>query len=145
MSMFDRALAVLNEMSVLDAAAVPDEELPEEEKKRRRRLRALRWSLMMGVSFAVYKLVRRWLSRNRQRHDPHYIASSQGINEGVNAYGAPHHMGYSKDNLYRSEWEPSDMMAMDMDGYNGAHRRGAHSSFGHGGFGSGQQRYSMGY
>ena len=79
MSFFDNAMSTLNEIRALNmsSASADEEEMSEEEIKRRRRLKALRWSLVMGVSYAGYKLMRRWFLRRRQLR--------QLIASGVNA------------------------------------------------------------
>lgn len=83
MSFFDNAVSTLNEIRALNIASASEDEMSEEEVKRRRRLKALRWSLVMGVSYAGYKLMRRWLLRRRQLR--------QMIASGVN------NSGYSVD------------------------------------------------
>ena len=52
MSMFDHAIATLNDMRALSINAAAEEELPEEEIKRRRRLRAMR-----GRWFLVFRML----------------------------------------------------------------------------------------
>ena len=94
MSFFDNAMSTLNEIRALNIASASDEEeMSEEEIKRRRRLKALRWSLVMGVSYAGYKLMRRWLLRRRQLR--HMIATGvnpagQSVDAGMGG-GEPTH------------------------------------------------------
>jgi hypothetical protein len=54
--MVDHAIHVYKEMRAVEMAS-QHSELPED-KKRRRRLRALRWCIMLGVSYAGYKIIR---------------------------------------------------------------------------------------
>jgi hypothetical protein len=62
-SMFDHAIAIFHELRALEALETEKEN--EEQKKRRTRLKAIRWALMMGSSWLVYKLMRRITSRRR--------------------------------------------------------------------------------
>ena len=55
--MFDHAVATWRELHALEAAQRQTE--TPEARKRRRRLRALRWALLVGVSYAGYQLVRK--------------------------------------------------------------------------------------
>ena len=98
MSFFDNAISTLNEIRALNIASASDEEeMSEEEIKRRRRLKALRWSLVMGVSYAGYKLMRRWLLRRRQLRQ--MIASGinpgQSVDAGMGGGEAAHANRYS--------------------------------------------------
>lgn len=55
--MFDHAVATWRELHALEAEQRQTE--TPEARKRRRRLRALRWALLVGVSYAGYQLVRK--------------------------------------------------------------------------------------
>ena len=64
-AMFDHAIATWNEMQVIEAASRENES--EEMKKRRRRLRALRWAMVVAVSYAGYRLLKRVFSSQKRR------------------------------------------------------------------------------
>jgi hypothetical protein len=98
-TMVDHAIATWHEMQTIDQRQRSRE--TEEEKKRRRRLRALRWALVVGVSFAVTKLVRYILQSSRRKR---LTASSSRIPASSpyssaystappNAYSDPYHGG----------------------------------------------------
>lgn len=152
MSMFDHAIATLNDMRALSINAAAEEELPEEEIKRRRRLRAMRWSLVLGVSYAGYKIMRRWLMRRRELRNMIMYAAGGGVGGAHDAeqrqlayspYASSHPppAGYSGGPGYDS----SSMMYMGDGGYGGAGR----GYQGYGGYGdahSSSYRYgSHGY
>jgi hypothetical protein len=63
-SMMDHAVATFHELRALEA--MQNEQETEEQKKRRQRLKTIRWALMMGGSYVVYKLIRRITSRRKQ-------------------------------------------------------------------------------
>jgi hypothetical protein len=157
MSMFDHAIATLNDMRALSINAAAEEELPEEEIKRRRRLRAMRWSLVLGVSYAGYKIMRRWLMRRRELRNMIMYAAGGGVGPGgahdaeqrqlaYSPYASSHPppAGYSGGPGYDS----SSMMYMGDGGYGGA-GRGYQGYGGYGGYGdahSSSYRYgSHGY
>eukprot|EP00568_Trieres_chinensis_P008882 CAMPEP_0183309702 /NCGR_PEP_ID=MMETSP0160_2-20130417/25496_1 /TAXON_ID=2839 ORGANISM="Odontella Sinensis, Strain Grunow 1884" /NCGR_SAMPLE_ID=MMETSP0160_2 /ASSEMBLY_ACC=CAM_ASM_000250 /LENGTH=345 /DNA_ID=CAMNT_0025473767 /DNA_START=60 /DNA_END=1097 /DNA_ORIENTATION=+ len=104
MSMFDNALTMLNEMRALDLNSISDGNFSEEEKKRRRRLKALRWSLMLGVSYAGYKLVHRWLSRRRQLQQRLMPFSTDDHGRYLeNRYSYPIHQELTHSNGYSTD------------------------------------------
>ena len=94
--MVDHAIATWHEMQTLDQIQRSRE--TEEEKKRRRRLRAMRWALVLGVSYAGYKIVRYILSLTRRKRltgaPPHVY------HPPVDYGGDPYHMG-GASSLYR--------------------------------------------
>ena len=62
-SMMDQILSVVNELKTLERK---DETiLTQEEQKRRRRLKALRWGIVLSISYAGYSMVYKWLKRRR--------------------------------------------------------------------------------
>jgi hypothetical protein len=63
-SMMDHAIATFHELRALEAMQTEKE--TEEQKKRRRRLKAIRWALVMGSSWLVFKIIRRLTSRRRR-------------------------------------------------------------------------------
>lgn len=81
-AMFDHAVATIQEMQALERRRV----LTDEEKRRQRRLRALRWTLATAVTYAVYRLVRRWTSSRRQPQriqQGNYPSSLQGYDNAL--------------------------------------------------------------
>jgi hypothetical protein len=63
-SMMDKGVATFHELRALEA--MQNEQETEEQKKRRQRLKTIRWALMMGGSYVVYKLIRRITSRRKR-------------------------------------------------------------------------------
>mmetsp|Transcript_31891 Transcript_31891/g.70671 ORF Transcript_31891/g.70671 Transcript_31891/m.70671 type:complete len:380 (+) Transcript_31891:153-1292(+) len=154
MSMFDHAIATLNDMRALSSNAASEEELPEEEIKRRRRLRAMRWSLVLGISYAGYKIMRRWLMRRRELRNMITYAAGGGVGPGGAHDAGQRQLAYSP---YGSSpvgynggpgYDSSSMMYMG-DGGVGGGGRGYQSYGGYGGYGdahSSSYRYgSQGY
>jgi len=64
MSMLDQVLATIHELKTLENSQ--NDRLSEEDQKRRRRLKALRWSIMLGFSYAGYSFFYKWLKRRRE-------------------------------------------------------------------------------
>ena len=62
-TMLDNAIETFQEMRTLDV--ISQEYESEEKRKRRKRLKALRWAMVTAVTFATYKLLKRFLSRPR--------------------------------------------------------------------------------
>jgi hypothetical protein len=133
MSFFDNAISTLNEIRALNIASASEEEMSEEEIKRRRRLKALRWSLVMGVSYAGYRLIRRWFMRRRQLrqmiasgvHPEQGVGVGTGIGSGEPAYanryspyGAP--TGESPYGYGSSNHMHMNGSQYDYDGYGSA-------------------------
>ncbi len=63
-AMMDQALSTIHELKTLEETN-DNGELSEEEKKKRRRLKAIRWSIVFGISYAGYSLFRKWLRKRR--------------------------------------------------------------------------------
>lgn len=63
MAMFDQALATIHELQTLQDRE--NEKLSLEQMKRKRRLKAIRWSIMLGITFAGYNVIRQWFQRRR--------------------------------------------------------------------------------
>mmetsp|Transcript_11593 Transcript_11593/g.17711 ORF Transcript_11593/g.17711 Transcript_11593/m.17711 type:complete len:130 (-) Transcript_11593:639-1028(-) len=59
-NMIDHVVCTFTEMRTLDAPRQEEEELEQSEeiRKRRRMLRTMRWALVLGLTYAGYKLVR---------------------------------------------------------------------------------------
>lgn len=64
MAMLDQSLSLLHELKTLENQH--HKTLTEEEKKKQRRLKAMRWAIIMGISYAGYTFVRKWLKRRRE-------------------------------------------------------------------------------
>merc|ERR1711983_56469 len=67
--MFDSAYQTFKDLKKVnnDSLLLSDNDLTEEEKKRRRRLKVLRWSLFIGVTYTMYKTVYSIISWIRRR------------------------------------------------------------------------------
>jgi len=63
-SMIEHAVATFHELRALEA--LQNERETEQQKKRRQRLKTIRWALMVGGSYVVYKLIRRITSKRKQ-------------------------------------------------------------------------------
>lgn len=63
-AMFDQALSAIHELKTLEAN--DNVQLSDEEKKKRRRLKAIRWSIVFGISYAGYSFIRKWLRKRKQ-------------------------------------------------------------------------------
>lgn len=67
-SMLDHGLQFLQELKTLDLKASKDvDALSLEEIKRRRRLKALRWGIVLSLTYAGYALVHKWMKRRSHR------------------------------------------------------------------------------
>lgn len=64
-TMFEHALSSWKEIRALETTGTAME--TEEGKRKRRRLKALRWAMTLGLAFAAYKLVRRFLLSRRRK------------------------------------------------------------------------------
>lgn len=65
-TMADHAIAVFGELRALEAITNAQE--TDQQKKRRRRLQAIRWALVMGSTWLVYKILRRLTTSSRRRN-----------------------------------------------------------------------------
>lgn len=106
MSMFDNAIQTLNEMNAICDAKGKD--LTEEEIKRRRRLKALRWTIVLGVSFTGYKIIRKWFRQRRiyrefknkiesssTQPSGHFYSPDNRYQQTLRNYSQPHFSGSS--------------------------------------------------
>ncbi len=75
-SMFDHAAATFYELQSQHALLQGEKE-SEDMKKKRRRLQALRWALVTGVSYAVYRIIRRILVASRGKNKRNYYLTQQ--------------------------------------------------------------------
>ena len=128
MTMLDQSLALIHELKTIENQH--HKTLTEEEKKKQRRLKAMRWAIMMGISYAGYSFVRKWLKRRREyknfikmgssgsrgmmllnepmRQQQHSYSNSHNSND--NYYSSSpryHNPGYSYGNHYnQSGYQP---------------------------------------
>lgn len=87
MAMLDQGLKLLQELRTLENQEI--QALSEEDQKRRRRLKALRWSLMLGISYAGYSFVAKWLKKRKEFKRQKRIAGAQsGVGHHVQGLGA---------------------------------------------------------
>jgi len=100
-SMIDHTLSTLNQVRLLDetpSSRTLTKHQTEEEKKRRRRLKALRWSLVLSVSYAAYRIVRYLVRRSsRQRRNGRYLSSSPSSSYLQRGAYAPNSNSYHDD------------------------------------------------
>ena len=144
MSMLDSALSTLSEMRALEQRMSKSEtEMTEEEKKRRRRLKALRWSFLLGVSYMGYRFVLKWVRRRRQlkefykmqmHNDQSGMGSSRSALANSQSYDIhSNHQNYP--NGYRHHGQPSysnyDGSSLGM-GYSGRTMNQGYSNFNNG-------------
>jgi len=67
MVMLDQALKYLDELKHLESLQTHLQKPPTEEQiKKRRRLKAIRWSIMFGISYAGYKFVLKWYRKRKE-------------------------------------------------------------------------------
>ena len=112
-SMFDHAIATFHELRALEA--MENETETEEQKKRRRRLKAVRWAMVMGTSWLLYKIIRRATSRRRRlqyNNNPSNANAASYLNYPI--YSAPR--GYN--GLYGS-LNPNNPYGFGSGGYYG--------------------------
>ena len=62
--MLDNVLNTLQEINTLESTS--QKQLSEEDEKRRRRLKAIRWSMFIGVSYVGYRFVASWIKKRRE-------------------------------------------------------------------------------
>ena len=88
--MLDQLLLTIKELKTLEESQ-SSEQLSEEEQMKRRRLKALRWSLVLGISYAGYSLVAKWFKRRRE-----YKSRRKMNGSNLNAALPYHSMGYER-------------------------------------------------
>lgn len=85
-SMVEHAVATFHELRALEALQNGNE--TEQQKKRRQRLKTIRWALMVGGSYVVYKLIRRITSKRKQlMQRGNHLSASTGSGSFAN-YGS---------------------------------------------------------
>lgn len=88
--MVDKAIATFHELRALEAQQ--EKQATEEQLKRKSRLKALRWALLVGTSWIVYKIIRRLAISKRRRR----ITSGPHMgNMQNNSYGLANPTPYS--------------------------------------------------
>ena len=107
MGMLDQALVMLHELRTLENREI--QALSEEDQKRRRRLKAIRWSLMLGISYAGYSFVAKWMKKRRDYNRRRMLGGGMpspsnrgqnyrgyaGAGAGEYPYGSNANAGYS--------------------------------------------------
>ena len=88
-AMLDQALGVIHELQTLETH--DNGRLTDEEKKKRRRLKAFRWSIMLGVSYGGYTLVRKWLRKRREYKNNYGRMGKSGVIMGRQNYDNNHY------------------------------------------------------
>lgn len=63
MGMFDHTLAIIHEVRTLEEQE--SKTLSPDQIKKRRRLKAIRWSIMFGITYAGYNVIVKWFQRRR--------------------------------------------------------------------------------
>jgi hypothetical protein len=86
--MVDAAIATFYELRALEA----QKEYTPEQQRRRKRLRALRWALVMGGSWLVYKIIR-MLTTSKRKRLTNYPHSPQSYYGGSMPYQQPTYGG----------------------------------------------------
>jgi hypothetical protein len=120
-SMIDNSVATFHELRAIEAVQIKNES--EEQKSRRRRLKALRWAILMGGSWLVYKLLHRIIRGRRRRL----------TNNGANAFSSS--LDYPRTGYGHSNGGFGSMQGSNMYG---GYSPGGASMFGGGGlYGSG--------
>jgi hypothetical protein len=72
--MIDQILGLVNELKTLEEK--DETRLTEEEQKRRRRLKALRWGIVISISYAGYSMVYKWFKRRRDLKKRRLLSAS---------------------------------------------------------------------
>lgn len=80
-NMFDHAVATFHELRAIEAMQIEKE--TEEQKRRRRRLKAIRWAILMGGSWLVYKLIHRITTGKRRRRLANHNHTTTNNNNGL--------------------------------------------------------------
>jgi hypothetical protein len=117
-NLLDHSIATFQELRQLEANKSANE--TQEQKQRRRRLKALRWALVMGTSWLVYKVIRRIFFSSRRKRlryqgssqpgyplsgSPSYLPMSSNYSSGY--YGSPSMYGsnmYGGGGLYGNSY-----------------------------------------
>mmetsp|Transcript_7251 Transcript_7251/g.10920 ORF Transcript_7251/g.10920 Transcript_7251/m.10920 type:complete len:175 (-) Transcript_7251:37-561(-) len=76
-SMLEHTISTLNQSPLLQhstSASTMTKTHTEEEEKRRRRIKALRWSLLLSISYTAYRIVNYLIQKKRKVH-PHLMTS----------------------------------------------------------------------
>ncbi|KAL3945322.1 MAG: hypothetical protein SGBAC_000598 [Bacillariaceae sp.] len=82
-SIIEHVVATFHELRALEA--MQNEKETEQQKKRRQRLKTIRWALMVGGSYVVYKIMRRIMSKRKQiAGRGNHLTASGGYGSGVN-------------------------------------------------------------
>ncbi|CAJ1967113.1 unnamed protein product [Cylindrotheca closterium] len=104
-SMIEHAVATFHELRALEA--LQNETETEQQKKRRQRLKTIRWALMVGGSYVVYKIIRRLTSKRKQidqrgNHSTAFGGYGSGMNYGSSYGGSGLYGGYNMQSSFGS-------------------------------------------
>jgi hypothetical protein len=106
MTMLDNILNTLHEINTLENAS--QKQLSEEDKKRRRRLKALRWSILVGGSYVGYRVVANWIKKRREFKRIQFEGDLHRTNRVAHSAGSvmipPSTSWQHHGNQYGSEW-----------------------------------------
>lgn len=117
-SMVEHAVATFHELRALEA--LQNEQETEQQKKRRQRLKTIRWALMFGGSYIVYKIIRRITSKRKHIERGNHLSRNGGygshMNYGSSYGGSSPYGGY---NMHSSLYGGPSMYG-GMGGFNGS-------------------------
>mmetsp|Transcript_33166 Transcript_33166/g.80164 ORF Transcript_33166/g.80164 Transcript_33166/m.80164 type:complete len:266 (+) Transcript_33166:42-839(+) len=102
-SMIEHAVATFHELRALEA--LQNEKETAQQKKRRQRLKTIRWALMVGGSYVVYKIIRRITSKRKQiaqrgNHSTPSGGYGSGMNYGSSFGGSGQYGGYNMQSSF---------------------------------------------
>ena len=105
MTILDKVLRTLHEINSLEN--ISQKHLSEEDKKRRRRLKALRWSVLVGGSYIGYRFVANWIQKRREYSRIQSEGNLYRTNKLSNSNGSvviPSRSSQYEFNPYGPEW-----------------------------------------
>jgi uncharacterized membrane protein len=114
-SALDQAIASYHELRALEA--IEKEQESEEQKKRRRRLKTMRWALVAGTSWLVYKLLWRLVTSSRRKRLRHGEGRANGgglVNQyspgnAISPYASGYGGGYGNSSMMHSGYGSSGL------------------------------------
>ena len=135
--MVDHALRTYHELRTIELNVQENES--DEQKMRRRRLKALRWALLVGTTYAAYRLIRGLMVARKQRRRrleasyPSSYYNANGQHSGYD-YGGASAGGY---NPYPHHLSSGNAYGMSSYSSNPGSMGGMNSGGGYGGYGGG--------
>lgn len=131
MTMLDNVFSTLHEINTLESAS--QKHLSEEDKKRRRRLKAIRWSMLIGISYVGYRFVANWIKKRREykRMLREGIHSNVTQTTGSSMIPRSRNWPQQHNNQYTSGWDSNQYAHGWNDGglHNMAHYGGQSEPF----------------